>query len=197
MHPGIDVSIAKLCAPVEVLKIDRRACRILQRAHVYTVAEVLLRGKPTLCSFKQLGSLTVDRIWQAVAAYLELPEEQLAGEAASPTGSRSGVWETPVSALPLRASTAHALARLGYLKIDDLVKARANQYRNLPGVEAHELFEIDQRLHRYLARAAQAALLWGAGGDTNLQSPVAPPPVFQLPMLPKHSGPFWNTEPCS
>jgi DNA-directed RNA polymerase alpha subunit len=199
MHLNIDVSIVKLSAPVEALNIDRRAWRTLQRASVYTVAEIVLRGKPQPGSIKNMGPLMADRIWRAVARYLELPEEKLAGEPAAPAGSRCEVWEAPVSALPLHPSTVYTLARLGYLRIDDLVKARANQYKNLPGVGAHELFEIDQKLHRFLARAAQAHLLGITGTDTSLESEslAAPPVIFPLPGLPKHAGPFWNAEPCS
>jgi DNA-directed RNA polymerase alpha subunit len=197
MHSSIEVSIAKLSAPVEALNLDRRACRVLKRASVYTVAEILLRGKPKPGSIKNMGPLTADRIWRAVARYLELSEEQLVGEAALPGGSHFEVWEAPVSDLPLHASAVYTLARLGYLRIEDLVKARANKYRNLPGVGAHELFEIDQKLHGYLARAAQAHLLRITGSDTSLECPAAPPAIFQLPGLPKHAGPFWNAEPCS
>jgi hypothetical protein len=199
MHLSIDVSIAKLSAPVEALNIDRRACRALQRAHVYTVAELLLRGKPKPGSIKNMGPLTANCIWQAVATYLKLSEGQLAGEAAPPTGSGSEVWEAPVSDLLLRRSTLQALARLGDLRVKELVKARANRYSALTGVCAQELLEIDRELHRYLARAAQVHLLRITGTDTSLESEslVAPPAIFPLPGLPKHAGPFWNVEPCS
>jgi hypothetical protein len=199
MHPSIDISISfeKLSAPVEVLSIDRRACRALSRANVYTVAEILLRGKPKLGSLKGIGSLTADRVWAATAEYLGFLKDAPAGKTASPGGSHSNIWEAPVSALPLRPSTVLALERLGCPRIENLVKARANDYGNLLGMGAQELLEIDQVLHSYLAQSAHATLLQIVEGDgvaefTEPSDGVRPTLILQLPKLPERT--WWVLE---
>jgi hypothetical protein len=159
VNANIDISLAKLSAPVEVLRLDRRACQTLRRARVYTVAEIVLRGKHKLFSIRNLGAQTAYRIWHALAEYLELSQEQLGSETASASESSGDVWGVPISILPLFPSTLQELSWLGYSSIDDLVRSRANQYRDLSGIDAQELSAINQHLHSYLVRAAQAHLL--------------------------------------
>ena len=68
VNEGIDISIARRSAPVEVLSVGQRTRRALQRAGISTVAEIVLPGKPKLGAARRVGSLTTGRIFEASGA---------------------------------------------------------------------------------------------------------------------------------
>jgi len=80
MNQSIELSIPfrKLTAPVEVLNLERRMCRALQRAGMRTVAEVVLMGKPKLRAVKRVGPVTTRLVFEAISGYLGISEEELA-----------------------------------------------------------------------------------------------------------------------
>jgi hypothetical protein len=169
MNQGIDISIEKLSAPVEMLNINRRACHLLRRASLYTVAEVLLAGKSKPRSAKHIGALTWWHIFGAVASYLGLPEEQVTGEAALQAEPLMDPCNSPISVLPLPYPTLLSLGSMGVFQIKELINSRANRYSNFLGFEAQEILDIDGALNSYLAKAAQSQLLPFVGTDAILE----------------------------
>ena len=80
MNQGIDISIPKLSAPVEILHIDRRAYRLLKRASLYTVAEVVLAvhlaGAATWQSPRSVGAICYNQTMKKLT--FTIPRAKLA-----------------------------------------------------------------------------------------------------------------------
>jgi hypothetical protein len=184
VNQSIDLSIAKLSSPVEVLDINRRAYRALQRASIYTVAELVLIGRHSLETVKQIGILTAGRILAAAAKYLGLSEEQLKDVAAAPDEAGFNVWKAPVRALPLPASTCQVLEEMGCFRVEELLRARAIGYERSLGLSSREIVEVNEGLKEFLGKAAQAQLrrLVSAESLSNSAS-LSPVLILRLPRL--------------
>jgi DNA-directed RNA polymerase delta subunit len=161
MYQHLEISVERLSAPVEILNIDRRVRRQLQRASMYTVAEVILAGKRKLTSARSIGDRTANRIIGAVAGYLGVPEEFFAGKEVISSQERAmfGALEAPISVLHLPSSTLYALRSVGLFRIKALVKSRPNGYANILGLSEKDKEDLDRELGCYLAKIAQAHLL--------------------------------------
>ena len=150
---------------------------------MYTVAEVLLAGKPGLSCMKGVGSITTSRILRAVSGYLGLRVDYFTEKDVSQSDAVD-VWETPISALPLSATTLETLRQMAYSRLKELVKARADYHGKFPDLPAGEIREIDQTVKDYLIRAAQMHLLSRLGLQAILEEPE-PVPVPEIPPEPE------------
>ena len=101
MDQSTDILIQKLSTPVEGLAIDAHARHQLKHASLYTAAEILLAGKPSLRSLRNIEPLTADHIWEALARHLGLPGDQLVEAALPQERDYQETWNTPITALPL------------------------------------------------------------------------------------------------
>ena len=169
----------------------------MRRAGMHTVAEILVAGKPRLSAVKQIGTLTTNRIFTAVANYLGLTEDQLADATGSPPGTCWDPRKSPIGALPITPSTLHALKRMGFFEISQLIQSRTTDYGNLPELNRKEIDEVDQALTGFLSRAARARLLRWNGmedlrDDALSEPPSIPFPVLSLP-LPRLGEGAWST----
>ena len=190
MNQGIDISIPKLSAPVELLDINRRACQALRRAGIYTVAEIVLAGIPKLSAVKNVGHLTTSRIFRAAASYLGLPEDGLADEAGSVLGTCWNPWEAPTRALPLPDPILRELRRKGYFQVRQLIQARTTGYGTALWLSAKDCDEVDRALNEYLGRAARDRLVrWFGTEDIPELTPI-PCPVLSLPLPKLGEGPW-------
>ena len=190
VNPNIDISIAKLSAPVEMLSVGKRTCRALQRAGIYTVAEIILTGKPKLGSAKHMGTLTTSRVFEAVSRFLGLPEERLAEEANSLLGTCWNPWDVPTHVLQLPDSILRELKCKGYYGIQQLIRGRTNGYDKTLWSNAESIAEVDRALNEYLGRAAQARLVRWFRTEGIPEPPSIPCPVLILPLPRLGEGPW-------
>ena len=194
---SISVPLGKLSAPVEVLTLGKRTQRALQRASIYTVAEIVLSGKPNLSAVKGVGSLTANRVFEAVSWYLGLPEEQLAEEAHSLLGTCWNPWAAPVQALGLPDPYLQELTRKGFFQVRQLIQARTAGYAEFLWMNAMDIDAINRALNEYLGGAARLRLLRCVGTDPSLVPSSIRFPVLTLP-LPRLGDGAWSTlEQCS
>jgi hypothetical protein len=190
MNQGIDISIPKLSAPVEVLDINRRTCCTLRRASIYTVAEIVLAGNAKLSAVKNIGPLTTSRIFRAVSSYLGLPEEGLVEEADSLLGTCWNPWEVPTRALPLPDPILRELMCKGYFQVHQLIQARTTGYGKALWLNTKDIDEVDRALNDYLGRAAQARLVRWFGTEGIPEPPSISCPVLILPLPRLGEGPW-------
>ena len=191
MNQGIELSIPKLSAPVEVLDLNRRASSALRRASIYTVAEIVLAGKLKLSSMKNIGPFTTGCIFRAASSYLGLPEEGLAEEAGSLPGTCWSPWEVPIRALSLPGPLLRELMRKGYFHVRQLIEARTIGYARALWLNTKDIDEIDRALNEYLGRAAQACLMRRFGTEGIAEPLSLPCPVLTLP-LPRLGEGSWS-----
>jgi hypothetical protein len=197
MDQSVYILIQKLSTAVEDLPIDKRACHQLKHANLHTVAEVILAGKPALMSAKNIGPLSADRIWKAVANYAGLPEEALGNAGPSQGDDPLDAREASIAFLPLTQTTLFALRCMGVSRIQQLIQARAASYNTFIGISGEEIGRIDRALRRYLVSAAQD-LFSDPGGQPAVAAPEAPEPEETIPVpdmalpLPKLSTCDWS-----
>ena len=195
MDQSTDILIQKLSTPVEGLAIDAHARHQLKHASLYTAAEILLAGKPSLRSLRNVGPLTADHIWEALARHLGLPGDQLVEAALPQEKDYQETWNTPITALPLTQRTVDELRSMGVSRIAELIKARPAACNKFLGMEVRQLDEIELALSRYLVQTAQARLLdlkvIPAFATSQAQEPEAIP-VRDMPFpLPEISDQDW------
>jgi hypothetical protein len=77
MNLNIKVSTEKLCAPIEVLRLNVRAYRALKRANVRTVGHIIGYGEDRIRQVNNIGPLQLQHIYDTVAKYLGIPSETL------------------------------------------------------------------------------------------------------------------------
>jgi len=158
MDQSIYISIQKLSTPVEELGLGKRIYRWLRRAGLYTVADILLTGKPSLHLARNIGPRLADYIWMAVASYLNLPEDQLTGAAPLLEENQLAALDAPIAVLHLPLPTISALESMGLFRIRELIKGSSTAYNKFLGMSVKEIGEIDRTLQLYFAQAAHNQL---------------------------------------
>jgi hypothetical protein len=106
---------------------------------MYTVAEVVLTGKPKLSAAKRVGALTTHRVFEAVSGYLGLAEEQLAEASESLPGTCWDPWAASTSILRLPDSILCELKHQGYFQVSQLIKARTIGYSSALWLNAKDI----------------------------------------------------------
>lgn len=77
---SLNIPTHKFSAPIKDLNLDRRIFHALMRADINTVSQIIVVGKSNILSIINIGSLSADRIFSAVADYLEISEDVLVSD---------------------------------------------------------------------------------------------------------------------
>ena len=155
MSQNFDFSIEKLSAPVERLKLDQRTVNLLRRLHLQTISQIIAAGKHDILLMRNTSHLIVDRVYRAIADYLEVSEDALAGDEIQqiaslvPEGPRRPL-SRPVAALNLSNIVFLLLKNADVLEIEQLIKFRATHYAGHTQFGIREAQEIDRALSSYL-----------------------------------------------
>jgi len=75
-----DYLIQNLSSPIEQLGLDLRSFNVLKRAGVRTVSDIIRLGEENILRLRNVGPLVVDRVFSAVARYLNLSKEDLSND---------------------------------------------------------------------------------------------------------------------
>jgi len=156
----------KFSSLIEELNLSPRAIHMLRRAGVRTVSKIIVLGKSKILSIKNIGALSSDQIFMAVAEHLGIPDDmvssdgikRIALETQEKTSSPSNV---PVTDLDLPSSLIHLLKNIGVLRLDQLIKFRANNYGNSSQLGNAEAKKIGHALKKYVGDFGKSKVLEG------------------------------------
>ncbi|MCI0618459.1 hypothetical protein L0244_36235, partial [bacterium] len=155
MSQNLNFFIAKLSAPIEHLNLDRRTLNLLRRVHFQTISQIIAAGKHDILLMRHIGHLTADRVYRAIADYLEVSEDILTSEEIQQIASAvpDRPWKPlsmPIAVLDLSDIVFLLLKNAGVLEIEQLIKFRAGHYAGHSQFGIRESREIDRALSSYL-----------------------------------------------
>lgn len=160
MVDNIDFLLAKLVEPIERLDINARAYHTLRRNKLQTIADVVYLGEKNISRLRNVGALQVNNIFLAVANYLGIPKEKLSTNefkqiVLAQRKRPIDPLRLSITTLNLSDETITLLQSAQVISIDDLIKSRSNQYKNIVHLGAKFITKVDTELDNFLGIAIE------------------------------------------
>lgn len=133
---SIETNTDKLSLSIEVLELDLRTYRILNRGNVFTLSDIANLGENGLSGIYQLGKKQVPYVLKKLDDFLSKSEGITLAEIQSKTmpsqfESLDDFNKEPISILKLSGRAANPLLTAGINTIDELLTARNSKYENI------------------------------------------------------------------
>jgi DNA-directed RNA polymerase delta subunit len=122
----------KLSAPIEYLKLDNRAYHMLKRAQIHRVSQIIVAGKVNILSIKNIGPLMVERIFDSMSKYLDIPSKELSSDRIKQKAvleenkSIENPFEKSITALNLPRRVMDLLQEKDIFSINQLIEFQKN-----------------------------------------------------------------------
>ena len=153
------IKIEKLSGTIEELGLDRRAYNVLKRAGINYISNIIDRGEVGILNLKNMGLVTANDVFSAVAKYLNIPKEELFSKetiqaVVSYEERPYDPLENSIAIFGLPFSTIKSLNSLGVFIISDLLKLKINMggSYDIGELSKSEVRRIITELNLYLSR---------------------------------------------
>lgn len=140
--------------PIEVLGLELRTLRVLQRGNVFTLLDIINLGESGLLKIYQLGKKQVPYVISTLNRFLQeskgksLEEICLRNELPQ-FESLDEFKHQPISILCLSGRTINPLIRSHINSIGELLESRLSSYKSIKGIGVKACQEIDMALTKF------------------------------------------------
>lgn len=154
-----NLSEEKLSYRIDRLRLPTRPYNALRRAGVYSIHQILDLGPEGVRDIRNIGVLSFDIIFDALAAYLEVDKgsllETLRRSDPEPKPQiPDRIVPIPVSILDLSSRSANALERADISSLGELMTAKFDGLMEIRGIGETLSDEIEEVLDDFLVRSA-------------------------------------------
>lgn len=156
-----NLSEEKLSCRIDCLHLPIRPHNALRRAGVYSIRQILDLGPEGVRDIRNIGVLSFDIIFDAVAAYLEIDKDTLLEtlrrsdpEPKSKPLIPDRIASIPVSVFHLSSRAANALERADISTLRELMAAKSDGLMEIRGIGETLSDEIEEVFDDFLIRSA-------------------------------------------